>query len=239
VTDSWLSPLRLSLDADQFRLLPRNPAFRYELHHGQVWISPRPRYYHARLDLSDAEFDGAANVPLRPLAADDWAALPGLFVRSFAEHQPFIGVAHDQRLTAAGEAIGLTRQGGDGPLIERACFVAVEDGKMFGAVLVTLLPPGDPEEFETYSWGGQPPPDAVERCEGWPHLTWVLVDQSEARCGVGTALLAAACRALQAMGFNDLLSTFLYGNDVSVMWHWRRGFRLLSYPGAFRRGRLS
>ncbi|MGL4553519.1 MAG: GNAT family N-acetyltransferase, partial [Gemmataceae bacterium] len=85
----------------------------------------------------------------------------------------------------------------------------------------------------------KPPPDAVERCDGWPHLTWVLVDQAEARTGVGTALLAAACSELRALGFNDLLSTFLYGNDVSMMWHWRRGFRLLSYPGVVRRGRLA
>ncbi|MGL4550394.1 MAG: hypothetical protein ACRC33_04340, partial [Gemmataceae bacterium] len=117
MTDHWLAPLRLPLDPDQFRLLPRNPAFRYELGQGHAWISPRPRYFHALLDLSDAEFAGAADVPLRPLADGDWAALPGLFVRAFADHQPFAGVAPDQRLAAAGEALALTRTGGDGPLI--------------------------------------------------------------------------------------------------------------------------
>ncbi|NBO93234.1 MAG: hypothetical protein EBV06_13125 [Planctomycetia bacterium] len=234
MTDHWLAPLRLLLEPDQFRLLPRNPAFRYEQGQDGVWICPRPRYYHALLDLSDAEYHGAANVPLRRLAVEDWAVLPGLFVRAFTDHQPFVGVAPEQRDAAASEALMLTRTGGDGPLIERACFVSQGEDRLIGAVLVTLLPPGDPEEFDTYAWGGQPPPDAVERCEGWPHLTWILVDALEARSGLGTALLAAACGELRAMGFNDLLSTFLYGNDVSAMWHWRRGFKLLSYPGTRR-----
>lgn len=238
MTDHWLSPLRLAVDADQFRLLPRNPAFHYELAGGEAWISPRPRYYHAILDLSDADFADAADVPVRPLTDADWDALPGLFLRSFAAHQPFTGIAPDRRPGVAAEAMALTRSGGDGPLIGRACCVSWEDGRLLGAALVTLLPPGDPEEFDTYSWGGTPAPDAVERCDGWPHLTWILVDPDEARLGVGTALLAGICRELRAMGFNDLLSTFLLGNDVSVLWHWRRGFRLLRYPGSYRRQRL-
>ena len=53
--------------------------------------------------------------------------------------------------------------------------------------------------------------------------------------GVGTALLGAAAGALRDMGFAALLSTFLVGNDSSMLWHWRAGFRLLTYPGSPRR----
>ena len=45
----------------------------------------------------------------------------------------------------------------------------------------------------------------------------------------------ALSSALRELGFTSLLSTFLAGNDSSMLWHWRVGFRLLSYPGSPRR----
>ena len=51
---------------------------------------------------------------------------------------------------------------------------------------------------------------------------------------MGTALLAAAVNALLTMGFQQLLTTFMVGNDSSMLWHWRNGFRLLPYPGSRR-----
>jgi hypothetical protein len=32
-----------------------------------------------------------------------------------------------------------------------------------------------------------------------------------------------------------LASTFLLGNESSMLWHWRNGFQLLQYPGSRRR----
>jgi L-amino acid N-acyltransferase YncA len=52
---------------------------------------------------------------------------------------------------------------------------------------------------------------------------------------MGTALLAAATRELLRLGYTELLSTFMLGNDSSMLWHWRNGFRLLAYPGSVRR----
>ena len=52
--------------------------------------------------------------------------------------------------------------------------------------------------------------------------------------GVGTALLAAAVGELLALGYTQILSTFMLGNDSSMLWHWRNGFQLLSYPGSYR-----
>jgi hypothetical protein len=221
-----MSPVRIAMSIEMFHRLPRNPAYKYEYIDNHAVLSPRPRYYHALLDLESAELPFPAKVPVRPLKADDWAALPPLFQSAFA------------RRATAEVALETTRTGGDGLLISPACFVATEGTSILGASLITLLPPGDPEEFSTFAWGGEVPADALERAEGWPHLTWILVDSWEIGRGIGTALLSASVRILRGMGYNDLLSTFLLGNEISAMWHWRCGFRLLSYPGSFRR-RLS
>jgi L-amino acid N-acyltransferase YncA len=68
-------------------------------------------------------------------------------------------------------------------------------------------------------------------------LTWIFVSPQRAGHGVGTALLAAAVGALRTMGYTELVSTFLRGNDSSMLWHWRNGFELLAYPGSPRRVR--
>jgi hypothetical protein len=48
------------------------------------------------------------------------------------------------------------------------------------------------------------------------------------------ALLDAVVRALASLGYSELASTFLLGNESSTLWHWRTGFRLLSHPGSMR-----
>src|SRR5689334_4079447 len=77
--------LKLSLSAEEFRRLPRNAAYKYELIAGEVWLSPRPRFYHALLDLDT--FAPAADLPedvaLRPLQVDDWDGLPQVFAAAF------------------------------------------------------------------------------------------------------------------------------------------------------------
>ena len=52
---------------------------------------------------------------------------------------------------------------------------------------------------------------------------------------MGTALLHAAAGALRALGYAEMVSTFLLGNDSSMLWHWRAGFRLLTHPASRRR----
>ena len=233
-----MSPVRIAMSIEMFHRLPRNPAYKYEYFDGNAVLSPRPRYYHALLDMESAQLPFPAKVPVRPLKATDWPSLPGLFQSAFARHLPFSALPDTERRTTAEAALETTRTGGDGLLIGPACFVATEGTQLLGASLITLLPPGDPEEFSTFAWGGEVPADALERAEGWPHLTWILVDGWETGRGIGTTLLAASVLVLRQMGYNDLLSTFLLGNEISAMWHWRCGFRLLSYPGSFRR-RLS
>ena len=104
-----------------------------------------------------------------------------------------------------------------------------------GAILVTLLPEGILDNWRCYRWKDPPPSDAVERRLGCPHLTWVFVSPWEERRGVGTALLAASVRVLRELGYSQLASTFLLGNDSSTLWHWRNGFRLQPLYSAMRR----
>jgi hypothetical protein len=112
--------------------------------------------------------------------------------------------------------------------------VAEQEQKLLGAILITLLPLGDPCDWESYRWADLPPADCIERCQGRPHLTWIFVTPWLSGHGVGTALLTASVNKLLELGFAQLLSTFMIGNDSSTLWHWRNGFQLLAYPGSIR-----
>lgn len=235
MSEHWMPELRLSMTREEFDRLPRNAAYSYHLIDGVAWVNPRPRYYHARFDLRRT-LEAASSVRLRRLEGRDWERLEAVFAASFEAHQPFAGLSEEKRALAARACLDQTRREGDGPLIGRASFVAVgEDALPVGAILVTLLPPGDPTDWDSYYWSSPPPADCVEAGYGVPHVTWVFVEPGRAGRGVATALLRAAAAELRAMGFGYLLSTFLTGSEASLMWHWRAGFELLGYPGSPRR----
>ena len=160
---------------------------------------------------------------------------------------PFVQMDDDRRDRAVRECLDRTRNGKDGPLIPEACLVAEDPGpdadggeggggkepagpRLIGVVLVTLYAPGDPTDWRSFRPAKDPPADWRDKVWGAPHLTWAFVGLWDARGGVGTALLRAACAALAALGHGELASTFLTGNDASAFWHWRNGFRLLSGP---------
>ncbi len=157
-----------------------------------------------------------------------------LFAGAFGTIQPFGSLDDETCQEAARQALERTRTGGDGPMIERACFVALRDEHITGAIFITLLPHGDPCDWASYHWPEAPPADCIARRLGRPHLTWIFVSPLSAGRGVGTALLGAAVRELMALGYTELLSTFMLGNESSTLWHWRNGFRLLAYPGSLR-----
>ncbi len=232
--DEWMPTVVLPLSAEQFRQLPRNAAYKYERIGGQVYLSPRPKHYHALLDLRPLEAD--PDVRLRPFGPDDWEGLVPVFAAAFRGVQPFGSLDDGARREAARACLRRTADGGDGPWVEPASFVAFDpdEDRPAGALLVTLLPDGDPCDWDSYYWQEAPPPDCVARRLGRPHLTWVFVPPTRAGQGTGTALLAAAVGALLALGYTELASTFLAGNDSSMLWHWRNGFRLLAYPGSRR-----
>lgn len=240
--DRWFSRIKLPLTFEQFRKLPRNASYKYEFIDGETWISPRPKQYHAMLALqgTDArtrlELDDEP-VRLRTLAEADWEELPALFVSAFRRVQPFASLDEATALKAACHCLDQTRDGGDGPLIGPASYVAQAEanGALLGAILVTNMPDIDLTDFHELRWPEPPPSDWLERRLGRPHLTWVFVDHHFAGHGVGTALLSAASNALIGIGYHQLASTFLLGNESSMLWHWRNGFALLAYPASHRR----
>jgi GNAT superfamily N-acetyltransferase len=230
--DEWMPHLLLPLTMEEFRRLPRNAAYKYEYLNKTAYLSPRPRHYHAVLELRSMEQD--ESVPICPLEAGELVHLDRLFADAFRYIQPYGCLDDDTRLDAARQALERTRTGVDGPWIEQASFVARTEEKPVGAILVTLLPQGDPCDWDSYHWTTAPPPHCIERRLGHPHLTWIFVSPPKRGHGTGTALLAAAVRALLRLGFTQLFSTFLAGNDSSMLWHWRNGFRLLPHPGSYR-----
>jgi GNAT superfamily N-acetyltransferase len=238
MSDQWLRPIRLPLSREQFQALPRSPVYHYVHRDGEAWINPRPRYYHAVLDLDPAPgFDGVdRELRIDPLEADDWVALGRIFVESFASVPPFGHLDETERALAAEDCLVHTRSGRDGPLLPSACFVARQsESETCGAILVTLMPDGDPAEASSYHWPAEPPADVVPRRLGRPHLTWIFVAPVRARRGVATTLLQAAVDELRRVGYRELASTFLLGNEPSLLWHWRNGFRLCGYEFSRRR----
>src|SRR5262245_30859201 len=119
---NWYRAQQVPLSAEAFVRLPRNPAFRYEYADGFGHLSPRPRTLNAVLDLTafPDSLSAAEREDIRPLAASDWTAFPGVFAAAFAGTQPFASLDDADVLAAATECLDQTRTGGDGPMIPRA-----------------------------------------------------------------------------------------------------------------------
>lgn len=247
MTDESMPTIELPLSLEQYHQLPRNAAYKYEYLGDRAVLSPRPRHFHAVLELARLPpldpADRDDEVLIRPMKTGDWPDLVAPFVGAFHRVQPFGSLEEAAQERACRQALDKTQRGGDGLFIGSASFVAADReataarrrGQVIGAALVTLLPPGDPADYDSYHWPEPPPPDAYHRRAGRPHLTWIFVSPFWAGQGVGTALLHAVATELSAKGYQELLSTFLLGNESSMLWHWRNGFRLLPYPFSARR----
>jgi hypothetical protein len=242
--NDFFSNLRFPLSWSEFQQIPRHPAYRYEYRSGEVRISGHPLYRHARLNLApDAPLPGrepaAGNVTcffsqfeLSAVSDRDWSELPKLFAGAFSRTPPLSTLEETQRLSAAERLLERTRTGQDGPLLPAASKVVCErdSGELIGAILVTLVPNGDPEDFSHPEWQATPPSDAVQSRWGQPHLTWIFLPQSHQRKQLGTVLLSAAASGIRQAGYSHLLSTFLVGDHVSMLWHWKNRFELIPGP---------
>jgi hypothetical protein len=117
--------IRLSLPPEQLPRLPRNAAYLYEVIDREVWLTPKPRWYHTLLDLESFPPSSGVELPkgvhVRTLQPDDWRDFPSVFSSAFREVQPFASLDDDERLAAARQSLEQTRTGGDGPLIDAAC----------------------------------------------------------------------------------------------------------------------
>ena len=237
--DQWMPYLKLPLTFEQFQQLPRNAAYKYEYSGDAVHISPRAKVYHAALDLESftPETNGSAPeaITLRRLHRGDVPVLVPVFAAAFDGLQPFGGLDDAASRRAAEACLIKTCGHGDGPRVRSASFVALREDKPVGAILITLMPDGDPCDWDTFHWSVKPPADLRRRRGGQPHVTWIFVSPWHKGGGVGSALLAASVNVLRRLGYPQLLSTFFTANESSMLWHWRSGFRLLTYPGSKRR----
>lgn len=239
--DEWFPYVKFKIDWKRFHQLPKNPAYKWEYFNGTAHLSARPKAYHCVLDLTPSAPPRRITVHhrdgfvIRRLRAADWKAFPRYFAAAFSRMVPFSGMEDDEALRAARECLRKTRTGGEGPLIERACYVAAgaDDGKAYAALLVTLTRKIDLTSLNSLHWK-VPPPHAIRNRLGRPHLTWIFVPPLMTRFGIGSALLGHATNALLKLGYTELASTFLLGNESSTLWHWMNGFRLVSYSGSFR-----
>jgi GNAT superfamily N-acetyltransferase len=232
--DRWFSTIKLPMSLRQFRQLPQNASYSYSYVDKTAWLSPCPKFYSARLELCAEAASGPDTVNARETVGfrrfeeDDWPRLLPLFGDAFRGVQPFGSLSDRRRLEMARACLKFTSDGNDGPLIEPACRVACgqDHEQCLGAILVTLIPLIDLEDFWSMRWRTPPPPDCIERRLGRPHLTWIFVGPERAGLGIGSALLAQASRALVELGYTELISSFLIGNTSSMLWHWRNGFDL-------------
>jgi GNAT superfamily N-acetyltransferase len=231
MSDAWMPSLRIPMLQQDFDQLPRHPAYQYEYLGGAASLAPWPRYYHAQLDLAPLTADPLlqATAPLKPARPQDIEAMVPVFDRAFAHLQPFGSLLEEHRRLAAEQSLRLTFGGEDGPLIEPASLIAWEEEKIIGAILLTLLPGGLSTAWDSYHWLSPPPMDLWEVREGQPHLTWIFVDRVAQGTGIGTQLLHTAARVLRDNGYLSLWTTFMVGNESSLLWHWRNGFRLLPH----------
>jgi GNAT superfamily N-acetyltransferase len=230
--------IKLPIEPGAFLRLPRHASYRYHYRKGVAFLTPRAHFFHAILDLPgflSSNSGQREDLSIGPIRDADWQPLSDLFAAAFRKQQPFSGLEDEPRREAGNQCLSLTRAGKDGPWIEAASYVAADDGRPVGAIFITLLPAGDPAERDSYYWDLPPPENALALRLGRPHLTWVFVDPNRAGQGIGTALLQAASRALIDLGYSELATTFLLGNDSSMLWHWRLGFRLLPFTESRRK----
>ncbi len=125
-----------------------------------------------------------------------------------------------------------TWQGNDGPWIRQASFTAVDKTKkmLLGGITITLVPGGNPAESACYRWVESPGNRWNKSHSGQPHLTWIFVSPMWKGVGLGSALIAHGGDRPGKLGFTSLWTTFLLGNDASMLWHWRNGFMLAPFP---------
>jgi GNAT superfamily N-acetyltransferase len=238
--DAWMPVLKLRLTQEQFHQLPRNPAYKYEFSDGEVCLTPRAKHYHAWLDLRSFPTENPEPrrpVDIRPIQESDWQELERVFQATLCRVQPFASLDADTMAQASRECLARTRTGQDGVRLPEASWLAAsaQESEIVGAILITLVPGGDPCDPDSYYWrdSGLAELPAGEKAQ--PHLTWIFVAPENAGWGIGSALLAASVRVLRERGFTQLWSTFVSGNDSSMLWHWRNGFQLLPHPNSRRR----
>ncbi len=232
----WFKPAVYRMCWEEFRKLPRHPAYRYEYRRGELTISGRPRQLNCRLPLETfpvaptQQTNRSDNFQQTPLKTSSESRLVELFEQSFSQTFPYRHLEARERRRAAESQIGKAFHGSSWPVNDDASQILInnENQQAVAAAIITQVPDGNWSDFSDPAWQCRPAKDAAGQKWGVPHLTWIMVDARFQRRGLAALLLRHASETVRQQGHTHLFSTFHIGNHASMLWHWKQGFQLIS-----------
>jgi GNAT superfamily N-acetyltransferase len=195
--------IHTAISFEEFRLLPRDPGWRYEYFGEMAHITPRQRLVTVRVEVGSRPL--AAPLVLRRVAPSDQEELVVAYVAAFADSADYCDVPADETSLSARKNIQAFHAGDRGEVLPASC-VAVDEAAtdgvdvLAGAALVTRAK------------------------DGGPLLDMLFVRPRWHRHGLATALVSWSLRELLAGGEATLRSRYLLANEASRAWHQRFGF---------------
>ena len=202
----------------EFRLLPRDPGWRYEYFDKMAHVTPRARFATVRVGVGSRPLEPP--LPLRSVVASDREELRAAYVAAFADSVEYCDVPPEGISRSARENIRDFYAGDRGEVLPSSC-VAVDDAAedpvevVAGAALVTRAE------------------------DGCPLLDMLFVRPRWQRRGLAAALVSWSLRELLAQGEATLRSRYLLANEPSRTWHQHFGFTVEPDPdGAEGSGRI-
>jgi len=203
----------------EFRLLPRDPGWKYEYFDDMAHVTPRARVATVRVSVGSRLFE--TPLPLRGVVASDREGLVAAYVAAFDDSAEYCDVTPEGILRSAQENIRDFYAGDRGEALRSSC-VAVDEAAedlvevVAGAALVTRAK------------------------DGSPLLDMLFVRPRWQRRGLAAALVSWSLRELLAEGEATLRSRYLLANEPSRAWHQDFGFTVEPDPpdGAEVSGRI-
>lgn len=192
-----------------FRLLPREPGWKYEYFDEMAHITPRMRLATVRVGVDSRSLEPP--LPLRGVVAADQEGLVAAYLAAFADSVDYCDVPQEEISCSARKNIQGFYAGDRGEVLPASC-VAVDEAAedpvevVAGAALVTRAK------------------------DGCPLLDMLFVRPRWQRRGLATALVSWSLRELLAQGEATLRSRYLLANEPSQAWHQRFGFTVVADP---------
>ena len=193
----------VAMSLAEFRLLPRDPGWKYEYLDGMAHVTPRARFATVQVGVRSRPLDPP--LPLRRVTRADQEELVAAYVAAFADSVEYCDVAPEEVSRSARENIQAFCAGGRGEVLPSSC-VAIEEapahpvGVVAGAALVTRAR------------------------DGRPLLDMLFVRPRWQRRGLATDLVSWSLGELLTHGETMLRSRYHLANEPSRAWHHRFGF---------------
>jgi hypothetical protein len=89
----------VTMSIEEFRLLPRDPGWKYESFDDEAHISPRQRLATVRVEMGSRPFEGP--LPLRRVVASDQEGLVAAYVAAFADSVDYCDVPPEETALSA------------------------------------------------------------------------------------------------------------------------------------------